>query len=50
MRSHLGWKTENHDHCLQIPADQSGHFVWVDQPDVIIDAVKLILNKVDSVG
>ncbi|MBE9202107.1 alpha/beta hydrolase [Nodularia sp. LEGE 06071] len=34
--------------CLQIPADQSGHFVWVDQPDVIIDAVKLILNKVDS--
>ncbi|MCC5643553.1 hypothetical protein LC607_11465 [Nostoc sp. CHAB 5824] len=28
----------------------SGHFVWVDQPDVIVDAVKLILDKVDSPG
>ena len=36
--------------CLQIPADKSGHFVWVDQPDVIVDSVKLILNKVDSAG
>ncbi|MEH2192158.1 MAG: alpha/beta hydrolase [Nostoc sp.] len=33
--------------CTQLQASESGHFVWVDQPDVIIDAVKIVLNKVD---
>nr|WP_228061147.1 MULTISPECIES: alpha/beta hydrolase [unclassified Coleofasciculus] len=32
--------------CLQIKADKSGHFVWTDQPDIIIDAVKIVLDKV----
>lgn len=35
-------------HCLQVEAGESGHFVWIDQPNVIVDAVKTILNKIDS--
>lgn len=35
-------------HCLQVEAERSSHFVWTDQPDVIVDAVKPILNKIDS--
>ncbi|MDY6781434.1 MAG: alpha/beta hydrolase [Cyanobacteriota bacterium] len=31
--------------CTQLKAERSGHFVWVDEPDVIIEAVKLILDK-----
>ena len=34
--------------CLQVEASQSGHFVWVDQPDVIVDAVRTVLDKIDS--
>jgi pimeloyl-ACP methyl ester carboxylesterase len=30
---------------LQVEASKSSHFVWVDQPDVIVDAVKVLLNK-----
>ena len=33
---------------LQIQADKSGHFVWMDQPDVIIDAVRILLDKINS--
>jgi pimeloyl-ACP methyl ester carboxylesterase len=33
---------------LQVEANQSGHFVWIDQPDVIVDAVRTVLNKIDS--
>lgn len=33
---------------LQAEANQSGHFVWIDQPDVIVDAVKTVLNKIGS--
>ncbi|MEH2349398.1 MAG: alpha/beta hydrolase [Nostoc sp.] len=33
--------------CTQIQASNSSHFIWVDQPDVMIDAVKIVLNKVD---
>jgi pimeloyl-ACP methyl ester carboxylesterase len=33
--------------CIQMKASQSGHFVWVDQPDVIVAAVKLILEKLE---
>ncbi len=34
--------------CVQLPAEQSGHFVWVDQPDVIVQAVQLLLEKYDG--
>ncbi|MFM7407528.1 MAG: hypothetical protein ACKO3K_12940 [Cuspidothrix sp.] len=30
--------------CIQINAENSGHFVWIDQPEVIIRAVKLLLE------
>ncbi|MGB3237006.1 MAG: hypothetical protein WBB29_01850, partial [Geitlerinemataceae cyanobacterium] len=30
----------------QIDANKSGHFVWVDQPELIEEAVKLILEKI----
>ncbi|NEP62254.1 MAG: alpha/beta hydrolase [Symploca sp. SIO2G7] len=33
--------------CLQVEASRSGHFVWVDQPDVIVDAVRTVINKID---
>jgi pimeloyl-ACP methyl ester carboxylesterase len=33
--------------CLQLQANRSGHFVWIDQPDVIVEAVKIVLDKVD---
>jgi pimeloyl-ACP methyl ester carboxylesterase len=35
--------------CLQVEASQSGHFVWVDQPDLLVNAVKTVINKIDSV-
>jgi hypothetical protein len=34
---------------LEIQADKSSHFVWMDQPDVIIDAVRILLDKINSV-
>jgi hypothetical protein len=34
--------------CIQLPASQSSHFVWVDQPEVIVNAVKIVLDKADS--
>ncbi|BAY20048.1 hypothetical protein NIES21_59180 (plasmid) [Anabaenopsis circularis NIES-21] len=33
--------------CVQIDAKKSGHFVWIDQPELIVSAIKLILKKVD---
>jgi pimeloyl-ACP methyl ester carboxylesterase len=30
--------------CLQIQANQSGHFIWIDQPEVILSAIQLLLN------
>ncbi len=33
--------------CVQLQAPKSDHFVWVDSPEVILDAIKIILNKVD---
>jgi pimeloyl-ACP methyl ester carboxylesterase len=33
---------------LQVEASKSGHFVWVDQPDVIVDAVRTVLDKIDA--
>ncbi len=34
--------------CIQIPAASSGHFVWIDRPDAILEAIEIILSKVDS--
>jgi len=34
--------------CLQVEASKSGHFVWVDQPEVIVNAVKTVLGKISS--
>lgn len=33
--------------CFQLEASKSGHFVWIDQPEVIIDAVRMVLDKID---
>lgn len=30
---------------VQLEANKSGHFVWIDQPDLIVDAVKIVLEK-----
>ncbi|MEL7332820.1 MAG: alpha/beta hydrolase [Cyanobacteria bacterium J06560_2] len=32
--------------CTQLPASQSSHFVWIDQPEVIINAIKLLLLRI----
>lgn len=34
--------------CLQVEVSKSSHFVWVDQPNVIVDAVRTVLKKIDS--
>ena len=31
--------------CIEIEAGQSGHFVWTDEPEKIVAAVKLLLNR-----
>ncbi|MEO8892803.1 MAG: alpha/beta hydrolase [Coleofasciculaceae cyanobacterium] len=31
--------------CHQLPATKSGHFIWVDQPEVIVAAIQEILHK-----
>lgn len=33
--------------CLQVEASKSGHFVWIDQPDVIVDAVSTVLKRLE---
>lgn len=44
-----------HEHILQLSsqsvqlqADQSDHFVWVEQPEVMIKAVQLILKQLSA--
>ena len=32
--------------CFQLEANKSSHFVWIDRPDVIINAVRTILDKI----
>ncbi|AFY57650.1 putative hydrolase or acyltransferase of alpha/beta superfamily [Rivularia sp. PCC 7116] len=32
--------------CIQLQAPKSDHFVWVDSPEVILNAIEIILNKV----
>ncbi len=34
--------------CLQVEASKSSHFVWLDQPDFIVDAVRTVLDKINS--
>lgn len=31
--------------CTQLPANNSSHFVWIDQPEVIVQAVQLLLFR-----
>ncbi|NET32540.1 MAG: alpha/beta hydrolase [Cyanothece sp. SIO1E1] len=33
---------------LQFEASKSDHFVWIDQPDVVVNAVRTILDKINS--
>lgn len=33
--------------CISIQARHSGHFVWIDQPEVILEAIEIILGKID---
>lgn len=33
---------------VQIQANKSGHFVWIDQPDIIINGVKILLDKLEQ--
>ena len=33
--------------CLQLEASNSDHFVWIDRPDAIVDAVNILLDKID---
>ena len=32
--------------CVQLQAETSGHFVWLDQPEVMLQAVKILSEKV----
>jgi len=36
--------------CTQIQATRSGHFVWVDRPEVIIEAIQKLLDKIKVVN
>ncbi len=33
--------------CTQLQAHQSSHFVWIDEPDVIVKAIELVLLRKD---
>ena len=32
--------------CIQLQVPKSDHFVWVDSPEIILNAIEIILNKV----
>ncbi|PAX49097.1 alpha/beta hydrolase [Brunnivagina elsteri] len=34
--------------CTQIQAHNSGHFVWIDQPEIISIAVRMVLEKIET--
>jgi pimeloyl-ACP methyl ester carboxylesterase len=34
--------------CTQIQANNSGHFVWIDQPEMIVTAVRMVLEKIQT--
>ncbi len=31
--------------CTQVQATQSGHFVWIDEPEIIVMAIQQIVDK-----
>ena len=33
------------NNCIQLQADKSSHFVWIDQPEIIVKAIKIIISK-----
>jgi hypothetical protein len=33
---------------VELQANQSGHFVWVDQPEIIVEAVRILLASLNS--
>jgi pimeloyl-ACP methyl ester carboxylesterase len=35
------------NNCIQIPAEHSGHFVWVDEPEMLVKAIKMILEQLN---
>ncbi|MGK7893333.1 MAG: alpha/beta fold hydrolase [Xenococcus sp. (in: cyanobacteria)] len=35
------------DDVTQLSANRSSHFVWLDEPEIIVEAVKIIKNKLD---
>lgn len=46
-KMHLDLNSLSKDY-FQLEASKSSHFVWVDQPSMIVDAVKVILAKINS--
>ena len=34
--------------CTQIHASDSGHFVWIDRPDALLEAIEIIVKRVRS--
>jgi pimeloyl-ACP methyl ester carboxylesterase len=35
--------------CTQIQAHNSGHFVWIDEPEIIVTAVRMVLEKIETI-
>ncbi len=33
--------------CTQLQATRSGHFIWVDEPKIILSAIRKVLQKLD---
>jgi hypothetical protein len=33
--------------CMQIQATQSGHFVWIDEPEIIVMAIQQLVEKLN---
>jgi pimeloyl-ACP methyl ester carboxylesterase len=34
--------------CTQIQAHNSGHFIWIDEPEIIVTAVGMVLEKIET--
>jgi pimeloyl-ACP methyl ester carboxylesterase len=33
------------NNCIQLQAERSGHFIWIDQPDLLVKAIRIILES-----
>ena len=33
--------------CTQLQANRSGHFVWIDEPEIILAAIQKLLQKLE---